>query len=84
MVALATVARATIIAHLFSIVKGVSRLYQGNSIYFLEDKFLFTQIKLVLFVGTGVLLRFGHARALTTIQVVIHSPYAASLPRLSA
>ena len=34
-------------------------------------------------VGTGVLLRFGHARALTTIQVVIHSPYAASLPRLS-
>ena len=34
-------------------------------------------------VGTGVLLRFGHARALTTIQVVIHSPYAASLPLLS-
>ena len=51
---------------------------------YLAYKFLFTQIKLVLFVGTGVLLRFGHARALTTIQVVIHSPYAASLPRLSA
>ena len=66
------------------IVKTVLVLFQGNSIYFLEDKFLFTQIKLVLFVGTGVLLRFGHARALTTIQVVIHSPYAASLPRLSA
>ena len=36
------------------------------------------------FVGTGGLLRFGHARVLTTHRVVIHCARAASLPRLSA
>ena len=35
------------------------------------------------FVGTGGLLRFGHARVLTTHRVVIHCARAASLPRLS-
>ena len=79
---LATVYLSIILYKMIFVKEFFSR--QGNSIYFLEDKFLFTQIKLVLFVGTGVLLRFGHARALTTIRVVIHSPYAASLPRLSA
>ena len=34
-------------------------------------------------VGTGGLLRFGHARVLTTHRVVIHCARAASLPRRS-
>ena len=34
-------------------------------------------------VGTGGLLRLGHARALTPHRGVIHSPRAASLPRRS-
>ena len=35
-------------------------------------------------VGTGGLLRFGHARGLTPHRGVIQDPRAASLPRLSA
>ena len=34
-------------------------------------------------VGTGGLLRFGHARVLTSHRDVIHYAHAASLPRLS-
>ena len=34
-------------------------------------------------VGTGGLLRFGHARGLTPHRGVIQGPRAASLPRLS-
>ena len=37
----------------------------------------------VLFVGTGGLLRFGHARGLTAHRAVIQHLRAATLPRLS-